>query len=610
MQKSWRLQPLTLSHVSRQHEEGAWSSDSDSGITVDSHSHSPPSKSTPDSGIGAEPLSWQLSSSSSLPPPPSSPPSSSVEGMRMEGGGRGVAASDRLEYDHSSRVEYDREHVEGVSEDGDVDRFDRPDPKSHMYVNLPLSGSGAHSPASSQRGHAPSEAPPTHPVDHTYVNDAALKPAGHASQTEGGAVQAKGGTMDYVTLQMIGGTAVPVLADRRRSQEKEETPPLEDEFDLDSPDADPVDLELPDLDPNDIDPRDLYLGDEGYSTDSRSFATTTSLSSSLSSIMTDSSGCPSNGWQPRNGAGASGGRGQPVAGQGRLVIARRCMLVKRRDLPAVETSQSVSLEERLRALTTIQEEDSPPSQAHTDTGEAGEPHQRRAEQSQREADRFRQHPSKSKSGLGVSSDGQMLPEGLYSVINKRSNRVTAPTGDPDEDGATRDGRGYGIQRAVPVTLGPQGVIITNNNNNSNNNNSKNTGNRFHESSGSVNHSSDSDTGVRFKVGGGGVKLNKSGKFEIDYSYYMKGSPSDSKDAVNTYTPQHDHAHSGHVTREGGAGADLDSALFKKRTAPRPQQLPLQDPAYHQTVCPSQPRWERRQRGTGVLRAQGVLLQRG
>jgi hypothetical protein len=115
--------------------------------------------------------------------------------------------------------------------------------------------------------------------------------------------------------------------------------------------------------------------DDGYGTcDSRSSSSTATvaspLSSSLSSLITATpstttgdSSTSLNGSQrlpAGNGSGVSeSARVQPVSGSGRLVVGRRPILVKRRDLPPVDmrSDYGASLEERLRALTTIEEED-------------------------------------------------------------------------------------------------------------------------------------------------------------------------------------------------------------------------------------------------------------
>nr|KAG5696219.1 hypothetical protein BaRGS_021704 [Batillaria attramentaria] len=193
-------------------------------------------------------------------------------------------------------------------------------------------------------------------------------------------------------------------------------------------------------------------GDEGYGTDSRSNTTasiSSPLSSSLSSLTTES--CSSlNGSQ--RGVGGGGGanglgsaRAQPVPSSGRLVMAKRGILVKRRDLPPVERIESVTLEDRLRALTTIEEEES-----------------------------------------GAAATNAGLP----------ANSSSAPSSSS--------------QSGIPGS------------------------NRRPAGSSAVVSGDDSNGGL----GLGGVKVNDSGEIEIDYSYYMKATPSESNDEVNTYSPTH------------------------------------------------------------------------
>ncbi|PVD36830.1 hypothetical protein C0Q70_03820 [Pomacea canaliculata] len=261
--------------------------------------------------------------------------------------------------------------------------------------------------------------------------------------------------------------------------------------------------------------------DEGYGTDSRSFTLSSALSSSLSSLTTDSS-C---GSQRAVGSvaglpgmhGYTGVKPQPVPSSGRLQC-KRGILVKRRDLPPVERIESASLEDRLRALTTIVEEESGSSTStrstahrlllegpsgvslmghHLGLPDVGISGKRCDPQQPFVEDTSSQNNNELYNFQNENVAGAAYAKGVYPAGNLMTSKSIGADG---------------LHKAVPVyidreghpTQCPAGDDVT-----------------------SYNLS---------RLGkSGGLRFNDVGEIEIDYSYYLKASPSESNDDVNTLT---------------------------------------------------------------------------
>lgn len=552
MQKPSALQPLTLNNVTK-HDE-IWSSDSDSGITAGSHS--PPSKTTPDSGIGSEQLSWNLP-----PPPPAlladdayfpamEQMEASASTLRAELSLEEEERQRKQEYVRNTLLEYERQKMLSEARDEPVyandivsaDYLDniKPEAKS-VDFNCNTTGlvdrdephhtnhggdSRFHSLAAASR----------RAVSNNYIPASLMSPSA-------------AGPRDLQHLAQLAGDA--------------ETAPYPQQQALDAGD------ERGAL-------RDAYIAhdmfatscaDDGYGTDSRSNTTaslSSPLSSSLSSLTTDSSSSL-NGSQRGvgNSNGAGSARAQPVQSSGRLVMAKRGLLVKRRDLPPVERLDSLTLEDRLRALTTIEEED---------CGTLGAPASQASAVSATRSALSASHsgaPTSNRRPAGDSAvyeDTSMDYESLYTVINK--NRQRAGNSHPSLAGARqRQHRGDGQQRVSdrpgaphrarggtaspqpPTTRLPASASA------SGDGAPSGTGNGFHRAvpvrvdadgnayypaaadetgGGSARIQEDASGGL----GLGGVRVTDSGEIEIDYSYYMKATPSESNDELNTYSPTH------------------------------------------------------------------------
>ena len=566
MQKSPNLHHLTLSHVT--HQEETWSSDSDSGITVDSQS--PPSKVTPDSGIGSEQPSWHLPPPS-FPPPPS-PLSEGAPGSTRDPGEVTAAASvvspeeeDRQrkqDYVRNTLLHYERQKL--LHEQRSSALYARNGPPDDRCSPVVYIQDTEGDPDRYRRSEDAEGDPDRYRRSDDTVTFERLSSAGR-----------RAGTNDYVPSRMA------QTADYEQSRATVRCPP----------DADYACL------------RDLErcraalaahlgaagsfstLADDGYGTDSRSTTTaslSSPLSSSLSSLTTDSSSLSGG----QRGGGSA--RAQPVPSGGRLVVGRRALLVKRRELPPVDTPQGVTLEDRLRALTTIEEEDwaAPHGSANP---RAASRDARGADSGARDPDRgardsdtgARDSDRRARPGSGSGE----CPEGLYSVIRKRPDTLTGPASSPgpspaaraDRDGS-RGGGDYspaGLQRAVPVRVAPEGAACMPATGGAAGGQPGLCGHSRHacnETGSESLRSSDGDPEVRFKAGGGGVKLNKSGEFEIDYSYYLKATPSESNDEVNTYSPTRTMAEWGGAFDGRGV---VESVPPRRRTAsgadqPRPQ----------------------------------------
>lgn len=287
-------------------------------------------------------------------------------------------------------------------------------------------------------------------------------------------------------------------------------------------------------------------------------------------------------------------RAQPVQSSGRLVMAKRGMLVKRRDLPPVERVESVTLEDRLRALTTIEEEDPGSSLAPavtsalvsgTRSGVSGSTSggvsgtKSGAGDSRTTAENARVSSRRPAGGSAVYEDTSRDYESLYTVIKKNKHRPDQPgpaladarhrqhrdnggerlssqvppsSHRPAQGPSERGGRQSslyqsdrqhsaasdnpasprteeGFHRAVPVRVGPGGNTLYA------------RGVADVRNTGAV-----GDEGCSTALGHGGVKVNDSGEVEIDYSYYMKATPSESNDELNTYSPTLPREGSGHL----------------------------------------------------------------
>ncbi|KAL8564949.1 hypothetical protein ACOMHN_019852 [Nucella lapillus] len=550
MQNPSRPRPLTFSHVTRPAAaagaEETWSSDSDSGITVDSHS--PPSKVTSDSGIGVELLSW------TLPPPP---PSLLFIDDGMNSRGITTSASTRAGLPVTSPVA-----------DSDAERQRQQDYVRSTLLEFERQKMLQENRGGGYYGRDCIEGEYTAASPNIYANEVKTTTATsshhHSSYNPDPTV-----ANDYVPCQMA-----------RKLRNYTDQSDVTNAYNDVSERFSTGDFSPP--------------GDDGYGTDSRSNTTgslASPLSSSLSSLMTDSSSGSQRGGGSGVGGGGGGGgaRAQPVASGGRLVIGKRGMLVKRRDLPPVERMDTVSLEDRLRALTTIQEEDSAASAATTSHSNQTSPSSQRSEATRdhrpdpesgsRSAESgSRSAESRSRSGP-YARESQAYPEGLYSVISKRPNQLhivssSRPLPRPRGGESTVTDRTYGdgsefhssgggsVHRAAPVRVQgeedlrqrPCGDLHGHSGDNYSNPDSR----VKPEGSGS----GEGRTEVRFKAGGGGVKLNESGQFEIDYSYYMKASPSESNDEVNTYSPTFTRAQLSEAFREG------DSMPPRRRSTPQ------------------------------------------
>lgn len=307
-----------------------------------------------------------------------------------------------------------------------------------------------------------------------------------------------------------------------------------------------------------------------------------------------------------------------MASGGRLVVARRPMLVKRKDLPPVEirSDYGASLEERLRALTTIEEEDPSSSGSAAQHSSVSYPNgqsltlplrgEGRPDSSRdpaRNADD--RDLARAESGSGRVEEDLGYEEGLYCVMDKKQQpvrRTSAPLlrrtlpgsgsvrsmdsqpmregertfgGKPLAGPEDRPGNAPSLHRAVPIRGEPEGVSCYPSRTDDPGVSFGDQGHPAQRSAGGVSAARSQE--VRFKAGGGGVKLNAdSGRFEIDYSYYMKATPSESNDEVNTYSPDH--------TR-----ADLEADVFDE---------PGEESAFHPQ--PGPPGWDRGPGGDGVI----------
>ncbi|XP_046571497.1 uncharacterized protein LOC124279704 [Haliotis rubra] len=104
-------------------------------------------------------------------------------------------------------------------------------------------------------------------------------------------------------------------------------------------------------------PDEDFLNDEGYGTDSRTNTTaslSSPLSSSLSSLLTSESSSSQGSMQKNLNVNA---RSQQIPSNGRIVVGTRQNIIAKKKSQPVE-KQDNSLMEKLRALTTIQEEES------------------------------------------------------------------------------------------------------------------------------------------------------------------------------------------------------------------------------------------------------------
>lgn len=104
-------------------------------------------------------------------------------------------------------------------------------------------------------------------------------------------------------------------------------------------------------------PDEDFLNDEGYGTDSRTNTTaslSSPLSSSLSSLLTSESSSSQGSMQKNLNVNS---RSQQIPSNGRIVVGSRQNIIAKKKSQPVE-KQDNSLMEKLRALTTIQEEES------------------------------------------------------------------------------------------------------------------------------------------------------------------------------------------------------------------------------------------------------------
>ncbi|XP_076472654.1 uncharacterized protein LOC143302049 [Babylonia areolata] len=588
MQNPSRPQPLTFSHAPRAAAEETWSSDSDSGITADSHS--PPSKTTPDSGIGSEQPSWNL------PPGAPQPSASLLSDTTAPGNGCSMSQGSRA----STTTSTTRAGLPVTSPEESAEERQR----QQDYVRNTLLEYERQKMLEEQRGrkfygrdHHHNAADPdrrssslSSSSSSIYANTGSIS---SCRETSGGDAENVVVANDYVPCQMAGRKLRHPEDEGEEGQgDVSDGPPRVTYHDVSRDHAHRA-VTYQDLSER-FSAGDIFSqGDEGYGTDSRSNTTgslASPLSLSLSSLTTDSSGSL-NGSQ-RGGSAPGGGcgsaRAQPVASSGRLVIGKRGMLVKRRDLPPVERADTVTLEDRLRALTTIQEEDSAtaassssspsfPSSGGVVVSQTASPGNQRKEATQQHVT-DRPDPGVQDSGSrSRSGDGQTYPEGLYSVITKRPNQLYVTSSSrPVPSRSRTEGGGEiassNVHRAVPMRVHPQGEDLSSFQRTGHTDlpghapstttttTSKRTA--AADSCSTKSSSSDGKNEVRFKAGGGGVKLNDSGQFEIDYSYYMKASPSESNDEINTYSPTFPRTQFGEAFREG------ESVPPRRRSTPR------------------------------------------
>ena len=212
-------------------------------------------------------------------------------------------------------------------------------------------------------------------------------------------------------------------------------------------------------------------------------------------------------------------REQAVAGCGKLVMTKRPTLVKRRDIVQVEPSDSVKLEERIRALTTIKEENFQPTEINFVIAPSRYQHVMNTDQplgQKRVAtpcivnSASKQHRNVANYNLHQVRDN--ISGERESIIDRHD--ITSFCEDAVENVGTANTESTFSSRFREYDCDPNAMIALH------------------------------DRGCKFLTnvsGGKGVRLCPSGELEIDYDYYTKSAFNEDNLDINTLFPDQGNA---------------------------------------------------------------------